>query len=173
MAIWKEFNWAVTIEVGRHNIAATSSSDTIYSASYRIANAIIHKSYNEENNANDIGLVKSASYIRYNQGVGPACLPFSYKNFMVKTGTVMTTIGFGSTEFGMSARIDKKSWTLQKVLLTVNSSLPLCKNDGNKICAKGAYNSVTKQYKDSCQRDSGGALLGIINNRYFAFGINS
>lgn len=85
----------------------------------------------------------------------------------------MTAMGWGSTQYAMSASADKNSWILKKVLLTVNSSLPLCINNKNKMCAIGKYNSITKQYKDSCQRDSGGGVFGFMKNRYFCFGLVS
>lgn len=189
MLIRNSYKWKVTIEVGRHNITASVLDDTIYSGSYGIDYAIVHTGYNEETNANDIGLVRSTSYIRFrckkfaisielnkiplSQGVGPACLPFAYQNFAVSSGTVMTALGWGSTEYAMTASADKKSWILKKVLLTVNSTLPLCKNNDLKLCTIGNYNSITKHSKDSCQRDSGGGLYGFMSNRFYSFGIIS
>lgn len=73
----------------------------------------------------------------------------------------------------MAADADKKSWILKKVTLTVNSTLPLCKNVPTKLCAAGVYNTITKQAGDSCQRDSGGGILGYVNNRFQTFGIIS
>lgn len=106
----------------------------------------------------DLGVKKKNTFSNTNyyknyfsRGVGPACLPFSYQNFAVPDRTVMTAIGWGSTEFSMTASADKKSWILKKVLLTVNSTLPLCKGNGFKLCTFGNYNPITKQSKDSCQ----------------------
>lgn len=65
MAIKNEYNWAVTIEVGRHNITKTPAEDTIYAGSYGIANAIVHNLYNQETNANDIAVVRSSTFIRF------------------------------------------------------------------------------------------------------------
>lgn len=171
--IKNEFNWKVTVEVGRYNITELCTDDTIYAASYGISHAIVHSGYNSASNAHDIGLVRTSSYIKFSQGVGPACLPFSYKYHVVPSGTSMTAIGWGSTEFAYAANSDQKSWTLRKVQLIVNSTLSLCKGNAYKMCAQGGYNIISRQHGDTCQRDSGGGVYGYMGNRYFVFGIVS
>jgi secreted trypsin-like serine protease len=64
-AFQNEYNWAIEVHVGRYNITAPLSQDTIYAAKYGISNAIVHNGYNSENNNNDIGLIKTSSYIKF------------------------------------------------------------------------------------------------------------
>ncbi|KAG5678117.1 hypothetical protein PVAND_007816 [Polypedilum vanderplanki] len=173
LAIKNVFKWNVMIAVGRHNISAPANRDTIYADYYKISSAIMHKGYRRKTNDNDIALVRTAKYMKFNRGCGAACLPFAYENFIVPTGTIMTAIGFGSTQFAMSANIDRQSWILQKVQLTVNNSLIHCQNDTRKLCAIGDFNDKIKLRGDSCQRDSGSGLYGYMRNRYVLFGITS
>lgn len=107
----------------------------------------------------------------FSRGVGAACLPFAYENFIVPSGTILTAVGFGSTQFALSAKTDKRSWILQKVQLTVNNSLSRCKNESRRLCAVGNFSKKNKLKGDSCQRDSGGGLYGYMRNRYVLFGI--
>ena len=64
-AFQNEYNWNILVHVGRHNITAAINSDTIYSATYSIGSVIVHNGYNSETNANDIGLVKTSSYMKF------------------------------------------------------------------------------------------------------------
>jgi Trypsin len=141
--------------VGRHNITAPETSDTPYSASYKISHAVVHAQFNSSTNKNDIAMVRSASYIRYGRGVGPACLAFGYVGYPVPSGTVLTAIGFGSTEYAISSNFDTTSWILQKVPLTVNNTLGVCATDKTRLCLFGAFNSSNALTGDTCQRDSG------------------
>lgn len=78
--------------------------------------------------------------------MGPACLPF---NLGVANGNVSTAIGFGSTQYAMSAGADKVSWILQKVSLTVDNTLGACNGDSSRLCVKGA--TTAQGTKDTCQ----------------------
>lgn len=82
----------------------------------------------------------------------------------------MTAIGFGATEFSAGATIDKKSWILQSVRLTVNQSLnPVC-TQLPKVCLQGDI-VANGGRGDTCQRDSGGGIYGYINNLYYFMAI--
>lgn len=78
----------------------------------------------------------------------------------------MTAIGFGGTEFAMGASIDKKSWILQSVRLTVNQSLAIGCNQIQKVCCQGSLSSNGER-GDTCQRDSGGGIYAYINNMFY------
>lgn len=85
----------------------------------------------------------------------------------------MTAIGWGATEFARAASADTKSWILQKVSLTSDSTIGACKVDATKLCLKGAWNAVANQRGDTCQRDSGSAIYGYLSTtaRQYCFGI--
>jgi secreted trypsin-like serine protease len=185
-----DLKWKVLIAVGRHNITAPAHKDTIYANTYKVKYCIVHSEYNYETNANDIALVKTDTYIKFklellkcfsfhsllndfifSRGVGPACLPFAYQDFVIQSGTILTAIGFGNTQFALSASADKSSWILKKVQLKVNNTLGVCKTDATRVCALGTYNNSSKVIGDSCQRDSGSGLYGYMNNRYYIFAI--
>lgn len=85
----------------------------------------------------------------------------------------MIAIGWGSTEYAYAAHSDRNSWTLKKVQLKVNASLPLCVENPYKMCAKGSFDLVSRQHRDTCTRDSGGGVYGYMSNRFFIFGIVS
>jgi len=97
--------------------------------------------------------------------VGPACISFPYQTFNFPTGTALTAIGFGGTEFAMGATIDKKSWILQSVRLDVNTSLATGCNLLPKVCCQGLL--VNGGRGDTCQRDSGSGIYAYINNLYY------
>ncbi|KAG5679195.1 hypothetical protein PVAND_008782 [Polypedilum vanderplanki] len=161
----------VIMRVGSFNITAPLEADTVYAEEYLLESAVHHENYNNPQNANDIGIVKTSNYIRFTRGVGPACLPFLYEGFFVPDGSTLTAVGFGSTEYALDAEYDTNSWILKKVALYVESSLANdCTND-DVVCTVGAQYEYTRG--DSCTRDSGGAVYGYINNRYFDFGIIS
>lgn len=99
------------------------------------------------------------------KGVGPACISFPYQTFSFQTGTSLTAIGFGGTEFAMGATIDKKSWILQSVRLVVNQTLVTGCNQLQKVCCQGLL--VNGGRGDTCQRDSGGGIYAYISNLYY------
>lgn len=93
----------------------------------------------------------------FSRGVGPACLPFLYQGFAIGDNTLLTAVGFGTTEFVLNSKGDTKSWILQKVSLYVNQTLASdCKINGT-LCAIGALSGYTRG--DTCTRDSGGLKI--------------
>ena len=62
----KSFGLAnVFLHVGRQNVTADVYADTPYSEQYTIDSAVTHPYYDEVNNLNDIGYIKTTSDIRY------------------------------------------------------------------------------------------------------------
>ncbi len=104
-------------------------------------------------------------FLLSSRGVGPACLPYAYKTFPVANGTSLTAIGWGGTEFALSARADKTSWILQKVTLTHYQNTNTFTCVGNRLCLQGTWNQLELERKDTCQRDSGGGSYGYFNSR--------
>ncbi|KAL7047344.1 hypothetical protein ACKWTF_002874 [Chironomus riparius] len=168
----KSFGLAnVLLHVGRQNVTADVYADTVYSEQYIISAAVTHPNYNSVSGVNDIGYIKTTRDIRFSKGVGPACISFPYQTFSFPTGTSLTAIGFGGTEFAMGATIDKKSWILQSVRLIVNQTLVTGCNQLQKVCCQGLL--VNGGRGDTCQRDSGGGIYAYINNLYYFVALTS
>lgn len=53
------------MHVGRQNVTADVYADTVYSEQYTIETAVAHPYYDENNNLNDIGYIKTSRDIRY------------------------------------------------------------------------------------------------------------
>ncbi|XP_070509532.1 phenoloxidase-activating factor 3-like [Chironomus tepperi] len=162
----------VLLHVGRQNVTADVYADTAFSEQYNIALAITHPRYNPQTKANDIGYIKTTRDIRFSRGVGPACISFPYQTHAIPSGTTLTAIGFGGTEFAIGARIDTKSWILQSVTLTVNQSLASGCNQIQKVCCQG-YLRSNGERGDTCQRDSGGGIYAYINNLFYLMALTS
>lgn len=64
-AFQNNYDWKILAHVGRYNISKGVIDDTIYSAAYSLSQAIVHNNYNYETGANDIGLVKTSTYIKF------------------------------------------------------------------------------------------------------------
>lgn len=163
----------VQMHVGRQNVTADTYFDTVYSEQYEIAAVGTHPNYDSANNLNDIGFVRTRIPVRYSRGVGPACITFSYENFAVPSGTTLTAIGFGATDFAMGPSIDTRSWILQNTRLNVNQSLASGCNQKQRICAQGNLNSAGTGRGDTCQRDSGTGVYAYINNLFQFMAITS
>ncbi|KAL7047346.1 hypothetical protein ACKWTF_002876 [Chironomus riparius] len=169
----KSFGLAnVLLHVGRQNVTADVYADTVYSEQYEIEAAVTHPNYDDTNNLNDIGYIKTTWHIRFSRGVGPACISFPYQPYAIPSGTPLTAIGFGATDFSVGATIDTKSWILQSVKLTVNQNLdPVC-TQLPKVCCQGDI-VANGGRGDTCQRDSGGGIYAYINNLFYFMAITS
>ena len=124
----------------------STGNDTIFSALYRIASVIKHELYNSNTGINDIALVKTADYMRYNRGVGPVCLPYAFmRDAAYFDNRILEVAGWGALEF--AGRWDKPD-ILQKTSLNVISNAICQKNMDNitsgKMCTR-------TQGRDSCQ----------------------
>lgn len=135
----------------------------------RITQKIVHPNYNPNNFNNDIALLKLESP----SSITPLYLPDTDVASGILPGSLLTTVGWGTTEFQSSTRI------LQKVSVnTVNQAT--CDSqyrqspsgirvNENMLCASAIG-------RDACQGDSGGPLMissGGFYPRYFLAGITS
>lgn len=64
-AIANDYSWNVEVHVGRYNVTAPLNGDTIFSATYGIASAVVHNAYDSETNNNDIGIIKTTTYMKF------------------------------------------------------------------------------------------------------------
>lgn len=122
--------------VGDHD--KSTGDDTIFAALYRIAQVIKHELYNPNTGINDIALVKTSNYMKYNRGVGPACLPYAFmRNAAYFDNRVLDVAGWGALEF--AGRWDKPD-ILQKTSLTVIPNAVCQQNTDNitsgKMCTR-------------------------------------
>lgn len=63
-----------TSKIGK--ICYLLGSETPYSRRYDISAATRHPDYSEENDTNDIAVIRLRRAISFNTAVGPVCLPF-------------------------------------------------------------------------------------------------
>jgi hypothetical protein len=87
------------ILVGDHNIS--QAGDTMYEAQYDILSVRVNEYYNKDSILNyyDIALVGTTSMIKYNRGVGPACIPpaiWAAATFFDSKS--LEAVGWGTTE---------------------------------------------------------------------------
>jgi len=149
--------------VGDHDYK--SATDTPYPTIYQVQQIIKHESYNINNNdenINDIALVKTVDAIKWKLTIGPACLPFVYSGAANSyfDGYPLVVLGWGATvDSGPTSSILKKT------------SLPVI---SNSVCSQ-YYTDITAkkictyaQGTDACQRDSGGSLYwnGVAGRKY-------
>lgn len=146
--------------VGDHD--TSTEKDTNATVVHDISELIIHEQYS--GNKNDIGLVRLAKKIVFNDNVGPVCLPFKFKGNLLENKPVTIT-GWGTLEFG-----GPKSKTLQKVDLET-TSMDRCKADYAE--ADDTMLCTYADDKDSCQHDSGGSVYYTENDRVYSVGIVS
>lgn len=83
---------------------------------------------------------------------------------IIPTGTTLTAIGFGATQFALSAQYDPNSWILQTTRLIVNTTLQSGCNSAARVCCQGPLAGTGRG--DTCQRDSGTGIYGYIKNLY-------
>ncbi|XP_046827166.1 venom serine protease-like [Vespa crabro] len=160
VALYKKQLYILGVIVGEHNIRTINNTKT--TRLYLIDDIIVHPNYRPK--LNDLAVIKLQKRLEYSMRIGPACLPFYYtwQNF---TGTVVTAVGWGHTNF-----YGIKSEVLRKVDLHVISM---------KECIKYHFLATCKQLctfdigKDACQFDSGGPILwqNPLSNRVFLLGI--
>nr|XP_018896299.1 PREDICTED: transmembrane protease serine 9-like [Bemisia tabaci] len=143
----------LTVVLGEHDRNDPKDSKVLVKS---VSEVIIHPKYDPTTpkmHDNDLALLKLSSPVMLNSNIKPVCLPPQGISFNGKRGTVA---GWGKT-----SETGSTSPTLRKV------QVPVLSNEG---CAKlpGFDKSLTKNMmcaglinggKDSCQGDSGGALL--------------
>ncbi|PBC25530.1 Plasma kallikrein [Apis cerana cerana] len=142
----------LAIVVGEHDWS--SRTETKATVLHSINKVIIHPNYDviekDDWQINDIALLKTEKDIKFDDKVGPACLPFQH--FLDSfAGSDVTVLGWGHTSFkGKLSRI------LQKATLSMLTQVECHKYYGNiMVNAMCAY----AKGKDACQMDSGGPVL--------------
>ncbi|KAL3287985.1 hypothetical protein HHI36_002439 [Cryptolaemus montrouzieri] len=144
---------SVALLVGDHNI--TTGKDTPYARVYIVEQLIMHSKFEPITQDNDIGLVKTKFAIEFSLYVGPVCLPFKYSDNDLK-GLPVTALGWGSEEFS-----GPRSEVLKEVTLNVISNSQ-CRNTEKDVTDRQICTYAPN--KDSCQSDSGGPLVWMVNN---------
>lgn len=137
----------------------TIGSDTPYSALYRIATITKHGLFDATRNLNDIALLKTSTEIEFNEGVGPACLPYGFSSTAFDSNVALDAPGWGTTSFAGPV-----STALKTVQLTT-MNVATCKSRGMTDVTSGQLCTYTSG-KDTCQYDSGGSLYYRYNKLY-------
>lgn len=101
----------MTLLVGEHNVK--TGNDSPFAMLYRLTQFLRHPQYNQRTGANDIALLRTDVPMRFNRGVGPACLPFKFvgRSFV---GNTVIAAGWGHLDFG-----GRPSEVLKHVFLNV------------------------------------------------------
>jgi hypothetical protein len=64
--------------IGEHD--TSKGSESPYTQLLRIASFKIHEKFDEKNNSNDIGIIRTREPMKFSVGIQPACLPFKFRN---------------------------------------------------------------------------------------------
>lgn len=110
-----------------------------------------HRRYNMDTMENDIAFIQLQFPMKYNQIVGPACLPTKPQDF---EGEFVKVLGWGLTTDG-----GVQSAKLQKANLRVISLQECAKVHPQLNTARPAQLCTWMKNRDSCDGDSGGPLL--------------
>lgn len=115
----------------------------------------------------DIGLVRLSQEVNYSDYIRPICIPWYTANSA--QGDSVVVAGWGRTLAG------RRSPTKQKLTILI-ANKPNCVHKyghegrtitDNQICAGGNY------LEDTCDGDSGGPLMALVNDKWYAEGIVS
>lgn len=157
------------IIVGDHDYKKTG--ETKYETTYLIETLRSHENYSSSAAYpySDIALVRTSSTIKFNRGVGPACLPtlalWAATTFFDNKDLVVP--GWGMLIYaGQSSDVLLKTTLLGYSNINCNKSLPEEKIISSQLC------TYKKSY-DTCQKDSGGSLYYLSGGRKFTVGIVS
>ncbi|XP_063705416.1 trypsin-1 [Culicoides brevitarsis] len=140
----------IRVVLGDHNQFSTTDTSAKMRAVISIKK---HKGFDTSSYNNDIALLKLRKPITFSRSIRPICLPKEYSEYAGNTGIVA---GWGRTSEGGSLPAE-----IQKVEVPILSNQE-CKSmkykasriTSNMLCAGGKTSN-----KDSCQGDSGGALV--------------
>ncbi|XP_014272561.1 venom serine protease 34 [Halyomorpha halys] len=146
----------IVVSAGRHYQYGKNQ----YLQNHRVARIIQHAGYDDDSDASldDISVLVLATPIRFNQFVGPVCMPSSRYNLV---GEYIKVTGWGLTK-GTGSENALREVDVQVINNAVcKRSWPLLNSRLTQICA------YTPK-KDSCNGDSGGALVYLdpTTNRY-------
>jgi len=128
---------------------------------------IIHKDYDHNTHANDIGLIRLKTNVNYSQYIQPICLPSAVEMEPSRDSDVLEICGWGANEQQSRSEI-------KQALFVPHFNHAACQqkyHDYNisesQLCAGGM------RRKDSCAGDSGGPLLKPVKKSYTIEGILS
>jgi len=134
----------------------------------------------------DIALIRLASEVALSDVVWPACLPDPLLSLgLSEVGADVSVVGFGTTNTTTKAWADVLQMANIKVVSssscysTVSSASSTASSflwsiKGDQICAKGEEMEPSRRcFRDSCQGDSGGALISSNFGRKFLVGVVS
>ncbi|XP_050355955.1 trypsin alpha-3-like [Nymphalis io] len=117
---------------------------------YKVDKIIIHPNYHPVTMDNDISVIKLKSEMTFNNYIGAIRMALS--DIMLKSGAIMTTMGFGGTENNISSdkllRVDVPYVAHHECKSLMGNILTR-----TMICAGGVRG------EDTCQGDSGGPLI--------------
>ncbi|XP_042886553.1 trypsin-1-like [Penaeus japonicus] len=149
--------------LGDHNV--NQNNETPYAITVGISDVFQHGEYDAITVDNDIGLVKLAADVTFNDGIRPICLPFSFVNndFQGENGIVT---GWGTTSYQGSA-----SDVLLDVQLPILTTTECTAFYGSEITPNMICTYLPGF--DACQGDSGGPLSWLSGGRYYLIGIVS
>lgn len=139
--------YVVKIVLGGHNYYDTSSSS--YHSEYQFDKILTHPEYETDEQDNDISLLHITRDIIYTRGVGPACLPWKFREetFFDKE---VEMVGWGTLSYG-----GHLSHVLRKVAVTVMDT-DVCDKKIIWVNEKKLCTYAPK--RDACQSDSGGPV---------------
>ncbi|XP_034425173.1 chymotrypsinogen A-like isoform X2 [Hippoglossus hippoglossus] len=153
----------VTVYLGRFNQSGSNPNEV----SRTIAQVKCHPSYNSRTYENDICLLKLSSPVNFTTYIQPVCLAGA--NSTIHSGLITWVAGWGNTRpFGWSP-----SNTLQEANLTIVGNKECRCNNRFLITDKMICAGVRAGGIDSCQGDSGGALVRKVGSGWTAVGIVS
>nr|AQM58406.1 venom s1 protease 29 [Pristhesancus plagipennis] len=135
--------------IGEHD--TSKSDETPFTKEIDVKQTFEHPKYNDEHTEYDIAIALLEEKIKFNDAVGPVCLPNSRTNLL---GEYIKVMGWGRT---------KTKGSSSSVLLKVHLraiDLDICREIYSSVDLKDPYQICTwAPNKDSCQGDSGGPLV--------------
>ena len=147
---------------------------------------IIHSNYSSDSVYNDIGLIKLAKDLIFNELIRPICLPILNSeidiNQLLNSDSEVSTAGWGLDSYG-----GKSGPNLNEVKVMIVPRVK-CNQSYSKLKARTIQKGITEQLlcagsredgKDACQGDSGGPLIYRLgqnleqewDGKYFQIGI--
>lgn len=144
-----------------HNYHDRSGSK--YIQVHDLEKVFINKYYRTSDQDNDIAIVRVTKDIIWSVGVGPACLPFKYRDETFYEKLVQIA-GWGTISYGGPLSEVLNKVTL-KVIDTDDCANRIIWVNKKKLC-------TYEPKKDACQSDSGGPVY-FTDGRYYVIGIVS
>uniref|UniRef100_A0A3P8YDN5 Peptidase S1 domain-containing protein n=1 Tax=Esox lucius TaxID=8010 RepID=A0A3P8YDN5_ESOLU len=150
----------LVVVLGLQNLQGSNPN----SVSLTVSQITVHPNYSSSTNDNDLCLLKLSSTVTFTSFIQPICLAAPASTFY--TGTTSWVTGWGTTR--------SISNTLQEVSIPVVGNRQCNCDNGlgtitnNMICA-----GLSAGGKDSCQGDSGGAMVSKQAGRWIQSGIVS